>query len=341
MEKSFGEFLREKRQEKNLTQKKLSKMLFVSDSTISKWEKDVAYPDITLLPRLSKILGVTEHELITASIDNKAREEKIQAKKWRVISMSWSLFFYISYIVALITCFICNIAINKTLSWFWIVACSLLLAFTFTHLSKLIKKYKLILIPLSIFLALILLLAVCCIYNKGDWFFIVSLSILFGYSIIFLPIYLAKFNIFSKIKKYSAYICIALDFILLNILLFVISNGESWYIKIALPITFYVYIALNIILLTKFINLNKLIKTSCVLILSCIFLYVPPLLIKVQNPLVQIEIDSFNVLNSNLLNWSNETLIESNVHCIILLSTITLAVIFLVAGLIKRFNKRK
>ena len=94
MQNTFGDFLREKRQEKNLTQKELAKLLFVSDSTISKWEKNVAHPDITLLPKLSEILGVTEHELITASIDKNAREEKIQAKKWRIFTISWSLFLY-------------------------------------------------------------------------------------------------------------------------------------------------------------------------------------------------------------------------------------------------------
>ena len=138
MENSFGGFLRQKRQEKNLTQKELSKLLFISESAVSKWEKDVAHPNITLLPKLSENLGVTEHELITASIDNKTREEKVQAKKWRMFSLSWSLFFYIAYVVALIPCFICNLAIEKTLSWFWIVLSALILAFTFTNLPQLI-----------------------------------------------------------------------------------------------------------------------------------------------------------------------------------------------------------
>ncbi|MBO5954333.1 MAG: helix-turn-helix transcriptional regulator, partial [Clostridia bacterium] len=121
MEKSFGEFLKGKRTEKNLTQKELAKLLIVSESAVSKWEKDVAHPDITLLPKLAEILDVTEHELITASIDKKTREEKVQAKKWRAFSFSWSLFFYISYAIALIPCFICDLAINKGLTWFWIV----------------------------------------------------------------------------------------------------------------------------------------------------------------------------------------------------------------------------
>ena len=96
MENTFGSFLKQKRQEKNLTQKQLANLLFVTVSAVNKWEKDVARPDISLLPKLSEILGVTEHELITASVDKQLREEKSQAKKWRVLSFSWSLFFYIT-----------------------------------------------------------------------------------------------------------------------------------------------------------------------------------------------------------------------------------------------------
>ena len=140
MGKTFGQFFKQKRQEKNLTQKDLSSKLFVSESAISKWERDVAHPDITLLPKLCEILGVTEHELITASVDNQTRQDKAHAKKWRNLTTTWSLFFYISYAVALLVCFICNLAVNKTLSWFWIVFSALLLSFTLqTCLNLFIK----------------------------------------------------------------------------------------------------------------------------------------------------------------------------------------------------------
>ena len=158
MEKSLGQFIKEKRIDKKLTQKALSELLFVSESAVSKWEKDVAKPDITLLPKLSEVLGVTEHEIITASTDNEIKKVKAQAKKWNNLSKTWTLFFMISYAITLLTCFICNLAVNKTLSWFFIVLFSLVLAFTFTNLPKYIKKYRIILIPLSEFIALSILL---------------------------------------------------------------------------------------------------------------------------------------------------------------------------------------
>ena len=213
MENNFGTFLKKRRQEKNLTQKELAGLLYVTESAVSKWEKDVAHPDISLLPKLAEILGVSEHELITASIDKNSREEKVQAKKWRTLSLSWSLFFYISYALAIIPCFICDLAINQSLTWFWIVLSALLLAFTFTNLPKHIKKHKLIFVPLSMYSTLCLLLGVCCIYTNGNWFWVASLSVLLGLTIIFAPIFISKFKVFAKVKKYADFISVGIDFI--------------------------------------------------------------------------------------------------------------------------------
>ena len=349
MGNSFGCFLRQKRQEKNLTQKELSKLLFVSESAISKWEKDVARPDIAMVSRLAEILEVTEHELITASIDNKAREEKNQAKKWRAFSLSWSLFFYIAYGVALVPCFICNLAINKTLSWFWIVVSALILAFTFTNLPKFIKRFKLIFIPLSQYLALVLLLGVCCIYTKGDWFIIPILSVLLGLIIIFTPIYIAKYEAFSKIKKYNDFISVAVDFVMLNILLVAINSYTLikeyadgwWYFKIAFPIVLSVYLALNIIMSVRFLKINRFLKTSIVLLLSNAFLYLPPLFIKAKNPEIQKEIDEINIFKANFSSWQIGITLEQNIHLIVCLTLLLLSIVFLMVGLIRHYMRKK
>ena len=348
MEKSFGEFLKYLRQTKNLTQKELANLLFVSESAVSKWEKDIAHPDISLLPKISEILGVTEHELITASIDKHSREEKVQAKKWRAFSMSWSLFFYISYAIALIPCFICDLAINKGLSWFWIVLSSLLLAFSFTNLPKLIKKHKLILIPVSMFLSLCLLLAVCCIYTKGDWFLLTTLAIFFGLVIIFAPIYITKLKLFSKIKKYADFVSIGVDFIILNILLIVINiysvtnnytANNYWYFKIALPIVITIYIFLNLILCVRFIKMNRFLKTSLVLFLIDLFCYTPPLFLKSKNQAFKEMLNDANVFNSNLSSWK-VNYIDANIHCIICLTLLGLSLIFLITGLIRHIKRK-
>ena len=348
MENDFGKFLKQKRQEKSLTQKDLAKKLFVSESAVSKWEKNIAHPDITLLPTLSEILGVTEHELITASIDKQSRVEKVQAKKWRTLSFSWSLFFYISYVIALIPCFICDLAINKGLTWFWIVLSALVLAFTFINLPKFIKKYKLFLLPLSMFLSLCLLLGVCCLYTGGNWFWVASLSVLLGVVIIFTPIYFSKYKVFAKIKKFADFISIGIDFVMLNLLLFVIysftiSNGYSnnnWYFKIALPVVLTVYLFLNILLAVRFLKINRLLKTSIILFLVSILYFIIPF-IKVDNINIQKEINQINVFQANFGNWKSEISLENNIHCIIFLTIITLSIIFFITGIIRHLKRKK
>ncbi len=343
----FGEFLRQKRQEKELTQKELSGLLFVSESAVSKWESGVARPDISLLPRLSEILGVSEHEIITASIDNMARQEKAQAKKWRVLSFTWSLFFYIAYVVALIPCFVCNLAIDKTLSWFWIVLAALILAFTFTNLPKLIKRHKLVFLPFSMYFALLLLLGVCCVYTGGDWFYISAMSVLLGLVIVFLPIYIAKYSVFAKIRGANDFVSCFVDFILINILLiminiFTIKNGytaEWWYLQIALTICIGVYLTLNLLLCVRFLKVNRFIKTGILLSLINTFLYLPPIFVKVDNPAVQKEIEDINILYADLFRWIPGVTIDNNIHLIICLSLVALSVTFLAVGIIR--HKRK
>ena len=349
VDNNLGEFLREKRKEKGLTQKQLSNLLHVTESAVSKWEKGVAHPDISLLTNLSEILGVTEHELITASVDQKTRQEKVQAKKWRAVSFAWSLFFYIAYGLTLITCFICNLAIDKTLSWFWIVLSALVLAFTFTNLPKFIKSYKLFLIPLSNFLALVLLLGVVCLYSNGNWFWIATISVLLGITIIFLPIFIAKYPLFTRIKRFNDFISVGIDFVLLNVLLIIIDGycinqsfaNESWYLSIALPITLCVYLAVSLLMCVRFLKVNNLIKTSVILTLTTFILYGAPLFIKSDDPVVQNALNEINIFKANLAVWKANATIQQNVHLLICLTLITTAVAFFIAGVIKRIKTKK
>lgn len=73
----FGAFLLELRKEKGYTQKQLAEKLFVSDKAVSKWERGLSLPDITLLGPLAEILGVTVTELLQAQ---RISEEKTLTK---------------------------------------------------------------------------------------------------------------------------------------------------------------------------------------------------------------------------------------------------------------------
>lgn len=60
----FGQFLCKLRKEKGITQKQLAEQLYLSDKAVSKWERGLSFPDISLLIPLAKILEVTTTELL-------------------------------------------------------------------------------------------------------------------------------------------------------------------------------------------------------------------------------------------------------------------------------------
>lgn len=65
MEKrTIGKFISALRRANGMTQRELADKLFVSDKTVSRWERDESTPEITLIPVIAELFGVTSDELI-------------------------------------------------------------------------------------------------------------------------------------------------------------------------------------------------------------------------------------------------------------------------------------
>ena len=70
---TLGRRIAQLRKEKELKQDDLAQMLDVSPQAVSKWENDQTCPDISLLPRLASILGVTVDELLSGKSEPAVR----------------------------------------------------------------------------------------------------------------------------------------------------------------------------------------------------------------------------------------------------------------------------
>lgn len=65
METTLGKRIAALRRDKGLKQEELARQLGVTPQAVSKWENDQTCPDITLLPHLARILGVSVDELLS------------------------------------------------------------------------------------------------------------------------------------------------------------------------------------------------------------------------------------------------------------------------------------
>lgn len=67
MNESIGNRIAKYRKAKGLTQEALANQMGVSSQAVSKWETDASCPDISALPQLCGILGITTDELLTGN----------------------------------------------------------------------------------------------------------------------------------------------------------------------------------------------------------------------------------------------------------------------------------
>ena len=62
---TLGKRISENRKAKNIKQEELAEILLVSPQAVSKWENNISCPDISLLPKLAEILGISVDELLS------------------------------------------------------------------------------------------------------------------------------------------------------------------------------------------------------------------------------------------------------------------------------------
>ena len=67
---TIGKRISEQRKSKGLKQDELAEKLLVSPQAVSKWENDLSCPDISVLPELSRILGITVDDLLSGKKEN-------------------------------------------------------------------------------------------------------------------------------------------------------------------------------------------------------------------------------------------------------------------------------
>ena len=77
MKKTLGLKIAELRKQKGMTQLQLAEKMCVTDKAVSKWERDLSYPDINSISKLAEIFNVSVDELIQIKKDVKVPTNKL------------------------------------------------------------------------------------------------------------------------------------------------------------------------------------------------------------------------------------------------------------------------
>lgn len=223
---TFGKFIQSKRKEAGLSQKVLAERLYVTESAVSKWERGISYPDITMISEICSALNITEHELCTASDDENQRKIVKMAKKYKLFIAVYNAILALGYLSAIIPCFIIFILKEHNTSKFCILLTSLMLSASLLNVPTFTAKNRGILTLASSYVSLTLLLLSGNVYSGGDWFFMAFLSVTLGLCIVFLPFIIRCDFISRFVGNNKSLICMASDTVMI---LAVVAYGTLKY----------------------------------------------------------------------------------------------------------------
>ena len=74
--KTLGMMISSLRKEKGMTQLELAEKMGVTDKAVSKWERDLSYPDLNSIPKLAEIFDVSVEDLMQNRLESQREEKK-------------------------------------------------------------------------------------------------------------------------------------------------------------------------------------------------------------------------------------------------------------------------
>lgn len=240
------------------------------------------------------------------------------------------------FMIPILVCLIVNLASGAALDWFFIVLASLITAASLIVVPLMVPENKLFWTLGTFTASLLLLLGVICIYTHGSWFFIVSPSVLFGFSMCFLPFVVYAQPLKALLGRQKGLTVMTADTLLFALMMLSIGlhTKSSEFVRIAsavsLPIVALVWL---LFLLIRYLKFNGLLKAGICTVIIGVFSFFADNLI-----------NSWLGINLPLPVFSpfvwNLSTIDGNVKWLLLFSCTVAGIILIISGIIKEGKKR-
>lgn len=236
------------------------------------------------------------------------------------------------FMIPVLVCLIVNLATGAALDWFFIVLASLITAASLIVVPLMMPENKLLWTFVTFTASLLLLLGVICIYTHRSWFFVVSSSVLFGFSVCFLPFAVYAKPLISLLGRQKGLTVMTADTLLfvsmmLSIGLYTKSSG-FWRIApaVSLPIIAFVWLLFLLIRYTRF---NGLIKAGiCTMFIGSFSFFVDNLINRWLG--TELPLPVFRPFT-----WKSGT-IDGNVKWLLLLCCTFTGIILIIFGIMRK-----
>lgn len=240
------------------------------------------------------------------------------------------------FMIPVVVCLIVNLAVGAALDWFFIVLASLVVAASLTVVPLVVPENKFLWTLGTFTASLLMLFGVICIYTHGTWFFIVSSSVLFGFSVCFLPfaVYTRPLKTLLGNQKGLTVMTISTLFFGLMMLSIGLYTKSSEFGRIApvisLPILALVWL---LFLFIRYTKIEVLVKAGICTSVIGVCGFIGDSLINTwlgnQKPLPVFT----------PFNWNIYT-VDGNVKWLILISCSIAGIILIVSGILKKIKEK-
>ncbi|MEB4614783.1 helix-turn-helix domain-containing protein [Leucobacter sp. M11] len=335
----FGRFVSERRRAAGLTQRELAARLHVTESAVSKWERGLSYPDITVVPVLAHELGTSSDELIGASENLAERHAKRDARvyrRWRA-GLLWTT--GIGYSLAVLTAFIVNLSVQHTLSWFWIVLSAVALAFSLTTLPALRGPWLTgarrgwIVFGCALLSLCALLVVIALLTGPGPWLPLALASVLLAVVLVGTPFALRSVAVPTGTRRHGTLLSLGIGTLALIAFLFVVLSTIGRPELFVRPTLLLVAIGTTPVwlgaLLIRYLPVSDLFRAALVAALAALTAWL-------ASPLVSLalgETPEQRLRHVDLTTWNTVTM-SGNIQVVITLGLGLIAVVLAVAGIV-------
>lgn len=242
--------------------------------------------------------------------------------------------------IPVIVCLICNLAIGHALDWFFIVLTSLLVFASVTVLPLLVYERRTFWIINGFTGSLILLLLVICIYCRGDWFFLATIPVIFGLSVVFMPYLIYQIKLPKLLENKKGLLVMTWDTLWLYGIIVVcgLHSTSERYWSIALPITtFCAVLPWAIFLCIRYSNAHPMTKAGIVTMIIGAF-------VSVVNDITNGIVDGnvhIRMKDADFSRWDTTAVINGNVMLMIMMISVGVGIGLIGIGAILRKKKNE